>query len=306
VRSASGTGRKLGKDSYGYLFIAPFFIVLVVFNIYPVIYTFYLSFQKWDGLTAIVSVGLNNFRRLITDKVFFLTIWNTFRIWILTYIPQILAALLLSALFTLNRIRGMKFLRAVYYLPNLITAASVGLLFNLLMDGDKSALNHILVAIGVNGAPFKFFDNPPFVSGAISYIQWWLWFGYATIIVMAGVTTIDRNIYEVAMVDGAGKMKIFMRITVPLIRPTLVYLTITSIIGGMQLFDVPATLTNGTGDPQKVALTTSMYIYNQSFKNHNFGYASAVSMGLFGIIALLSLFAFRLLMKRKESDQDVK
>ena len=102
-----------------------------------------LSFQKWDGLSPITFLGLSNYRRLFTDRVFYLTVWNTLRIWVFNFLPQMACALVLSALFTFNRVRGMKFFRAAYYLPNLITAASVGLLFNLLFDGDKSVANYI-------------------------------------------------------------------------------------------------------------------------------------------------------------------
>ena len=286
------------KDGYGYLFIVPFFIVFVVFSLYPILYTFILSFQKWDGLTAAANVGLANFKRLISDKVFYLSVWNTLRIWGCNFIPQMLSALLLSGLFTFNRLRGMKFFRAAYYLPNLITAASVGLLFNLVFNGGKSIANYVLLALGVQGAPFNFFNSEPFTSGLVSYIQWWMWFGYTTIIIMAGVTTIEKSVYEAAMVDGATKFQTYTRITMPLMRPTLVYLTITSIIGGMQLFDVPATLTNGSGDPQKAVLTVSMYIYNQGFKSHNLGYAAAVSTGLFLLIALLSILALYLMQRK--------
>lgn len=294
-------GGKRKNNPYGYIFIAPFFIIFVIFGLYPIVYTFILSFQKWDGFIPAVTVGWANFKRLMTDKIFYLTIWNTFRIWIINFIPQLTAALVLAAVFSLNRIRGMKFFRAAYYLPNLITAASVGLLFNLLFNGDKSAMNYILIALNVKGAPFSFFISPAFVSGLVSYIQWWMWFGYTTIIVLAGITTIDTSVYEAAIVDGASKFKTFTRITMPLINPTLLYVSVTSIIGGMQLFDVPATLTErSSGDPQKVVLTTSMYLYNQGFKSHNLGYASTISVGLFFIIGILSAAAFRL-MRRKET-----
>jgi multiple sugar transport system permease protein len=262
------------------------------------VYTFFLSFQKWDGLAKVSPLGFSNFSRLITDKVFYLSLSNTFGIWIVNFIPQMLAALVLSALFTFNKIRGMKFFRAAYYLPNLVTAASVGLLFNLLFDGNKSVANYILLALGVEGAPFSFFNSGVFTAGLVSYIQWWMWFGYTTVIIMAGITAIDSSVYDAALVDGASKFKTYTYITMPLIRPTLIYMTITSIIGGMQLFDVPATLTNGSGDPQKSVLTTSMYLYNQSFKNHNYGYASAVSVGLFIIIAFLSIVAFQAMQKK--------
>lgn len=287
-------------DRYGYLFIAPFFIAFVVFSLYPVIYTIFLSFQKWDGLSPITPLGWKNFSRLITDEVFFLSLWNSFRIWIINFIPQMLAALVLSAIFTFNKVKGMRFFRAAYYLPNLITATSVGLLFNLLFNGDKSVANYILTALNVPGAPFQFFNSEAFTSGLVSYVQWWMWFGYTTVIVMAGITSIDTTIYDAALVDGASKTQTYIHITLPLIKPTIIYLTITSLIGGMQLFDVPATLSNGDGDPRKAVLTASMYLYNQGFKNHNYGYASAISVGLFIIIGIMSFFAFRAMRRKDE------
>ena len=121
--------KRLSKESFGIYFILPYFIVFAVFGVYSIVYTFYLSFNKWDGIMPIAKVGLNNFKRLLQDKYFYLTLYNTIRIWIFNYIPQICTALLLSCIFTFNRIKGMKFFRAAFYLPNLITAASVGLLF---------------------------------------------------------------------------------------------------------------------------------------------------------------------------------
>ena len=291
---------RLKQGRYGYLFVAPFLMAFLVFGLYPVIYTVYLSFQKWDGLSAIKSIDWENFIRLLSDEVFYLSLWNSLRIWIINFVPQMLTALILSAIFTFNKVRGMSFFRAAFYLPNLITAASIGLLFNLLFNGDKSVVNYILVELGIPGAPFQFFNSEAFTSGLVSYIQWWMWFGYTTVIIMAGITTIDTNVYDAALVDGATKMQTYIHVTLPLIKPTLVYLTITSLIGGMQLFDVPATLSNGNGDPRKAVLTTSMYLYNQGFKNHNYGYAAAISTGLFVIIGILSIFSFRAMKKKGE------
>lgn len=127
-------------------------------------------------------------------------------------------------------------------------------------------MNYILTALNIPGAPFDFFNSESVTSAMVSYIQWWMWFGYTTVIIMAGVTTVDSQVYDAALVDGATKFQTYTRVTLPLIRPTLIYMTITSIIGGMQLFDVPSTLTNMQGDPRKAILTTSMYLYNQASK----------------------------------------
>lgn len=293
------------RSKFGYLFILPFFISFIIFGLYPVLFTFSLSVQSWNGLSEEVFCGLNNFKRLIVDKVFYLSIFNTLRIWLISYVPQLLIALLLSSIFSLYRVKGMKALRAIYYLPNLVTAASVGLLFNLLFDGNKSVANHILTALHIPGAPFDFFNSPIFASSLASYIQWWMWFGYTTILVMAGITTIDTSLFEAAQVDGADKGKTYRYITLPLIKPTIVYITVTSIVGGMQLFDVPSTLSGGTGEPGKALLTVSMYLYNQGFRNHNYGYSAAVSVGLFFVIGLMSILTLKAMKGRgKYSDNE--
>jgi len=283
----------LAKDRYGYFFIAPFFVVFLIFGLYPIISTFQLSLQKWDGMMPAVSIGLKNYARILGDKVFYLSLWNTIRIWLGNAIPQFGVALLLVAVFTFSKVRGKNFYRAVFYLPNLITATSVGLLFNLLLDGDNSPINQLLTALNVNGAPISFFQSKALTSGLVSFVQWWMWFGYTTVIILAGTTTVDRSMYEAAMVDGATKAQTFWRITLPLIKPTLVYLAITSFIGGMQLFDVPLTLSNNLGDPGKAVLTVSMYLYNQGFKNFNYGYSATISCVLFLLIAGMSGFAYK-------------
>ena len=286
-------------NNWGYFFIAPFIIVFIVFGLYPMAYTFQLSFQKWNGFGAVQNVGFENFKRIIADSTFPLTVKNTLKIWLCDFIPQLGFALLLSMIFTFYRIKGMKVFRAVYYLPNLITAASIGLLFNILMNGDKSTVNQLLSMLGVKSAPIAFFKSQSMTQAVVSYILWWMWFGYTTVIVMAGITSIEPDLYEAAQIDGCNRWQTFVRITLPLIRPTIIYITITSVIGGMQIFDVPANVTNMQGDPQKAILTSSMYVYQHGFKNNSFGYASALSVVLFVIIAALSYLAFKT-MKGKE------
>ena len=287
-------------DLWGYLFILPFFVVFIIFSLYPIIYSFMLSFKTWDGFRPMSDAGIGNWKRLFTDENIFLSLFNTLVIWLVDFIPQIFVALLLAMIFSQMKIRGMKAFRMIYYLPNLITAASMGLLFNLLFDGRNSTFNQILVALGVGGAPYDFFDSAIFTRLISSYILWWMWFGYTTIILMAGISSIDPELYEAAYIDGAGKLQVFMKITMPLIKETMIYLTITSIIGGMQIFDVPANLTNVYGDPQKAILTSSMYIYVQAFKNFSFGYASAASVLQFIIIAVLSFTTLRFMQRGRK------
>lgn len=292
-------GLNTKRNRWGYFFITPFVVVFLMFGLYPIIYTLRLSFQTWNGFSAVKSAGFLNWKRLFTDTTFPLTVKNTIKIWLCDFIPQLGFALVLSLIFTFNKIKGKNFFRAVYYLPNLITAASIGLLFNILINGDKSTLNQLLLSLGFIDKPIAFFKSETITQAIASFILWWMWFGYTTILVMAGITSIDSSLYEAAQLDGCNKWQTFIKVTVPLIRPTILYITITSIIGGMQIFDVPANLTNAAGDPQKAILTTSMYIYQQGFKNNSFGYASALSMVLFLIIAFLSFLSLRASARRE-------
>lgn len=285
-------------NRYGYVFITPFVVAFVIFNLYPIIYTFQLSFFQWKGFGSEKYIGWTNFKRLFTDSTFPKTVFNTLKIWLGDFIPQLGFALLLSMIFTFYKIKGMRVFRAVYYLPNLITAASIGLLFNILMNGDKSTINQFLVMIGFPNAPISFFKSESITQAIVSYILWWMWFGYTTILVMAGITSIEPDLYEAAKIDGCTNIQTFIHIIIPLIRPTLIYITITSLIGGMQIFDVPVNLTNLQGDPQKSILTSSMYIYQQGFKNGGFGYASALSVILFLIIAALSFVSYKAMNRR--------
>lgn len=127
----------------------PFFIIFVVFGLYPILYTFFLSLHKWDGLSELSFTGIENMKTMLKDPVFWLALKNTVRIWIVNFIPQIGIALILSGIFTFYKIKGQNFFRAVFYLPNLVTAASIGLLFNLFFQGDKSVVNTLLVNLGI-------------------------------------------------------------------------------------------------------------------------------------------------------------
>lgn len=293
-------GLKAGNVKiYGYLFLIPYFVVFAIFGLYPLVYTFFLSFHSWDGFSNLRFVGIHNYARLFSDPIFYMSIKNTLRIWIVNFVPQITIALFLANAFTNNKVKGMSTFRAIFYLPNLITATSIGLLFNLFFNGDFSMFNQLLLKMHIIETPMNWFGNRMLTSLTVSYIQWWMWFGYSLIIIMAGLTGIDGSYYEAAMVDGSTKWQVFKYITLPLLRPTVIYLTITSMIGGLQLFDVPMVLTDGMGSPAKSILTTSMYIYNQGFKYNNYGYASSVAYGLFIVIALLAVLSFQVI-KGKE------
>ncbi|MBZ4683186.1 MAG: sugar transporter permease, partial [Fusobacteriales bacterium] len=160
-------------------------------------------------------------------------------------------------------------------------------------------VNQILMALNFIKEPINFLNIPSYAQNTVSLIQWWMWFGQTTIILLAGMSAIPETYYEAARVDGATKMQIFFKITLPLLRPTMLYVSVTSLIGGMQLFDVPAVLTDGIGAPQNSLMTMIIFLYNQAFRYENFGYASAVAYGIFAIISVLSFIIFKYMRNEK-------
>lgn len=291
------------KENYGYLFILPFFITFTIFMIYPILYTFFLSFNSYDGLGDMEFVGVDNYVRLAGDKFFWISLFNTCKIWFWNIVPQIGFALLLSGLFSLNKIKGEGFFKAVFYFPNLVTAASIALLFNVLLDWQSGSINHLLEGLGLIKDKIDWLNTPKYAQSTVSLIQWWMWFGQTLIILMAGMSSIPTSYYEAAKVDGATNWQIFTKITLPLLKPTLLYVCVTSLIGGMQLFDVPMVLTDGTGAPQGSIMTMIIYLYNQAFRYENFGYASAVAYGIFLIISTGSFFIFRSMREKKSGEE---
>ncbi|MFA5014094.1 MAG: sugar ABC transporter permease [Actinomycetota bacterium] len=301
---------RLRKDNYGYLFILPFFLIFLGLQIYPVIYTLYLSFQQYDGISKAEFIGWANYGRLVKDPVFLKAIINTWRIWICNFIPQLIFGLGLAVVLTQARIKGRNFFRAVYYLPNLVTAASIGILFSALLGRQYGTINQILLKLGIIKEQIYFLGSPGWSSATVSTILWWMWFGHSMIIFMAGIRAIPDQLYEAARVDGAGGWQSFWKITLPLLRPIMIYVLITSLIGGMQNFDIPYVIgegvTLGTGEPQKALLTMVMYMYNTAFRWSNRGYAAAIAYGLFFIIMVFSVLIFVFMQRRDAESRGIK
>jgi len=283
---------------WGYIFIFPFFAIMAVFILYPIVNTFILSFTSWEGGRAPAEfIGLANYKRLFQDIAsggFFLqSVGNTWIMWIMNVIPQFISALALAVLLTGRDFKGKDVFRAIFYLPNLITMASVGALFLFLLDYPGGVMNNILIRLNILEKPFNFLQNVWATRITISTALTWMWFGYTMIIFMAGIKAIPEEFYEAATVDGAGKWKVFTNITLPLLKPIMLYQVVTSIIGGLSMFDLPFVLTQGNGGPQSSATTMVMNVYNQAFRSYNFGYSSAVAIGLFVHIFIIVFIAIK-------------
>ncbi len=290
---------------YGYLFSIPFFIAFLVFNLYPTIYTIVLGFTDSKGLGNITFHILKddpwkNFRAVLNAPTFKTAVVNTFTLWIMNFIPQITLALILTAWFTSrrNQIRGQGFFKVVFYMPNIITAASVAILFNALFGYPKGPVNDLLVNTGLRDSAFYFMNSPKATRWIVAFIQFWMWYGYTMIILISGVLGINPEIFEAAEIDGATDTQIFFQITLPNLRTILTYTLITSLIGGLSMYDIPKMLNNG--NPNNATLTANMFIYNQAFQgSYMYARAAAASMIMFVIIAFFSAIVFFLMRDRK-------
>jgi ABC-type sugar transport system permease subunit len=289
------------KQYYGYLFIAPFIIAFLIFGLYPVYNTIYLSFTDTTLMTKEASwIGLQNFQRLFADNVFINAVRNTWLIWILNFIPQIGIATLLAVWFTSARlkIRAVGVWRALFYLPNLLMPAAVAALFFSLFS-YYGPVNQILVRVGLLSEAQHFLQSVPIARGLVVFIQWWMWFGQTLILVMAGMTSISVSLYEAAMVDGASSFDMFRKITLPLLKPILIYIFVISLVGGMQMFDIPYLLTDQRGSPSGSIMTNNilMYLKFSSSKGH-IGAASSVGVLVFIMTCICALGIFYLLRDR--------
>lgn len=297
-----------GYGKYGLTFALPFFIVFAIFQLYPIIFTFRTSVTDAVGWAKVLDndiIGLKNFARLfdgsdIISKEFWLSLWNTVVMWMFNFVPQISMALMLASWFTDTRMR-LKFqggFKVMIFMPNIITAATIGMLFMSLFNYPIAPVNTMLQNLGLLHQPFEFFRNMYVSRGIVSFIQWWMWYGNTMIVMIAGILGINPSLFEAALVDGCSSRQTFWKITLPLIKPILLYNLVTSLVGGLTMFDIPHMMTQGA--PDNTTNTVARFIYNQGFTGaNNFSMASAASVVLFIIIVICSLILSAIMKDRE-------
>ena len=302
--------KSVSYAKWGYIFIIPFFVVYAIFTLYPQILTFYNSFFEnyREGLTQIGPnfVGFDNYIKLFTtstdgmiDIVKYFS--NTMIMWIIGALPQFAIALLLALIFTSTRLKlkGQGFAKTVIYMPNLIMASAFSMLFFSLFS-TVGPINQILLANGILDKAVDFIAFKVPARLLVALMNFLMWFGNTTIVLMAGIMGIDESLFESARIDGASSGHVFKDITLPLLRPILVYAAITSLIGGLQMFDVPQVLSKGIGMPNRTTFTVVMLLNNYLSGSKNYGMAGAVSVILFIITGILSIIVFKVLQKKED------
>lgn len=289
---------------WGYIFIAPFFVIYLLCHFIPQMLTFYNAFFEnfREGLTQIGPnfVGFGNFVKLFSPDPNTGTIdilkytANTLIIWVAGAIPQIVVALALAVFFTSWRlkIKCQPFFKAVIYMPNLIMAASFSMLFYMIFS-TVGPVNQILKMAGITDKTVDFLAYTITVRGMIVLMNFLMWFGNTTILLMAGIMGIDQSYFEAANLDGANSTQTFFKITLPMLKPIIVYTVMTALIGGLQMFDVPQVLTKGMGMPDRTSTTLIMYLNNYLGTSKNFGMSGAISLYIFVLTGIISIFVYR-------------
>ncbi len=309
-------GRKsVSYSRYGYLFIAPFFIAYLIFSLWPLLSTFYYSLFEYTTRnlrTTISFAGLKNYLSVLGisegERGYFLTyLGNTLRLWIFNFIPQIILSLLAAAWLTDNRVKlkGGGLYKVMIYMPNIITAASISLLFCALLS-KYGPIMSMLRSWGWIGENTDIMLSKWGTGISISMILFWMWYGNTTLLLIAGMIGINPSLYEAADLDGCNGRQKFFKITLPLLKPVLLYVLVTSVIGGLQLYDIPALFNVGQGTgymggPNDTSTTVTMYIMR--LHTTDTGRAAAVSVLLFLITLAVSLLFFRVFSGSEEYEK---
>ncbi|MEV5356311.1 sugar ABC transporter permease [Streptomyces sp. NPDC093516] len=307
--AATGTTavhRRKGVLSHWRLYaaISPFYLLFLCFGLIPVGFSLYLSFHRWDGLGAMEWAGLAQFRYLLTDTDFWSSIGNTLIIWALATFPMILLAMVTAVMLN-SAVRFKNVYRFAYFLPNVTSIVAVAIVFGSVFSTNFGLMNALLQAVGLDQVAWL--NTPWGIKVAIATLMTWQWTGYNAIIFLAGLQTIPSDLYEAARIDGAGPVQTFLRVTLPLLRPTLLFVLVVSTVTGLQSFAEPQVLLQTTanestfsGGPDHAGRTMVLYFFQQTFDNNDFGYGAAVAWGIFLVVVLFSIINWRLVQRRGE------
>ncbi len=296
--SGNGLARRIGRNRQAYLFISPFFIVFAVFGLYPIIYSFILSLNVWSATKPWKFIALKNYRDiLVNDPVFWTSLWNVISIYLINVPAMVLLAVVIAVVLN-NPLRKHKdFFRIVYLLPYVTSVLSIAIVFYVLFDDTAGLINLLLAGIGL--APVHWLSSAGVSKISIDILVTWKWTGYNMIIALAGLQSIETQIYDAAKIDGAGSMRTFWRITFPLLRPVIGFQVIMATIGTFNMFTEPYFLTDG--GPGYSSLTPVLYLYRVAFKFFKLGYGAAIAFLTFILVLIPSVLQVRIWAERDKS-----
>jgi cellobiose transport system permease protein len=291
------------EERAAYLYLAPFFVIFAIFGLFPILYTFWVSLHDWDLIGTHTWVGLDNYSKLFADDNFWNAVVNTFGMFLMATIPQFLLALLLATSLS-RKIRTKTLFRLGVLVPNVTSVAAVALIFSLIFARDFGLGNWVLSLFGVD--PVDWTSHRWSSWLAISVMVDWRWTGYNALIFLAAMQSVPRDLYEAAEIDGASRFRQFISITIPMLRPTLMFASIISIIGGVQLFTEPLLFNSGsnaiTGGTLRQFQTVTMYLIENAFSRFELGYGAAVAWMVFLLILVLSFVNYLIISRVRSAD----
>lgn len=284
--------REIRRNWVAYIYISPFFILFGIFGAFPIVYSFILSFQQWNGISPAQWVGFDNYFRLFQDRLFWLAMWNTVFIGVIAHIPILGGAMVLAFIINSAAVRFKHFYRSAYFLPVVTSPVAVSLIFSTLYGVRFGLINWALVTLGL--PPIDWWGgNGEWIKPAIIILFIWRWLGWNMIIYLAGLQGINPELYEVAAIDGANLRQIFFKITLPLMQPIILFTLVLSTVGAMTIFDEPYLLVGTTGGTNNAGLTIAMYLYDRGFRFAHLGYASAMAYVVSAVIVFVSVLNIR-------------
>ncbi|GAA3801607.1 sugar ABC transporter permease [Sphaerisporangium flaviroseum] len=280
---------RLTEFAAPYAYIAPFFVLFAIFGLIPLLFTFYVALFDWNPIGEHVFIGVDNFTRLFQDVRFWNAARNTISIWALSTVPQLLVALVLAHLLNHVRLRFAVLFRMSMLVPYITSVAATAIVFAQMFDRDYGLLNWLLGLVGIG--PIDFIQSVAGSHALIAVMVTWRWFGYTTLLYLASLQAVPRTIYEAAAVDGAGSLRQFVHISIPALRPVIVFTIVTSTIYGLQIFTEPLLISRSapnTCGPIRQCQTLTLFLFEQGFTQFKFGYAAAIGVALFVMVIVFA------------------
>lgn len=298
--------RLKGRDWAPYVFVSPFFIIFCLFGLFPLLFAVYLSFHQWDpamGLDAMKWVGIENYTYILTqDDYFWKALWNTVWLGLASGLPQHLIGLPLAYLLHTVFGRMRNTVVGIYFLPFITSSVAISLVFTTLFSRDFGAVNSFLTGMSHTPVigwlfPAKNIDwgQPQYIKPMIAFVVWWRYVGWNTVMYLAALQTISKDLFEAATMDGATRVQQFRFITLPLLKPMMFMCVTFTIIGNLQLFEEPFIITGGSGGLDMAGLTVAMHMYRTGFMDNDFGTAAAIAWLVFALIVVLTVINNKLL-----------
>ena len=286
--------QEIKRNKVAYVYIAPFYILFTIFGLFPILAGFYISFFRWDGLRPMRFHGLNNYINLMQDSMFWLSLRNTAFIGLISHVPILLGGLILAYMLNLRVIKGKNVFKTFYFMPLVTSSVAISIVFQNMFGFHFGTINYLLGFLGINPIGWLI-GSGEHLRTAIIIMFSWRWIGWNMVIYLAGMQGINNDIYEAARVDGANHVQTLTRITMPLLKPIILFTLVQSTIGTLNLFVEPFVLTGGFGGgPNNRGMTVMMYLLNQAPQGGSlFGYASAIAYVLTIIAMIISLTLLR-------------